>query len=167
MLFRSASTGDIIFYLAIDDMLYDNKVIADVVTYFENNDCQIATGIRQLMQPNGSMTDTFLPTPEERKYLQTKNTKYIYNTLISANYIAGACTPFTKKLYEEYGFPTGYTHLEDYPRYLTLLSKGVLIHFIDRPLIIYRLGGITSNYQLTPALAQDFEKVNQDFHYSY
>lgn len=151
----SRASGEIIFYVAIDDMLYDNQVVEDVVKYFETHDERIFTGYREEFDETGMKR--IRPYPHEVDLLCSKNRAEIYKKLIRYNFIIGACTPFKKSLVEEYGFLNEkYKHLEDWPRYLNLLSQGENIGFYNRRLIKYRQGGITTNEHINSDVLRDF-----------
>ena len=115
------------------------------------------------MQPNGALQNVYYPTPAQCQVLESRSPKVIYNNLVSGNFIAGACTPFTRELYQTYGLLSGYTHLEDYPRYLHLSRNGVLIRFMKRPIIKYLLGGIPTVYNKIPALIAADMKFRRTF----
>lgn len=154
------SSGEYFFYLAIDDCIYDNKVISDVVKYFEKSELGIFTGYREVNTADGK--NYLRPYEHEIQCLKTKNNDELMEVMLNEPFIAGACTPFSRKLMEQYGFvPEGYKHLEDWPRYLELLKHGVKIGFFERTLIRYRLGGISGSKNLD--ILRDFAKIRMDY----
>jgi glycosyltransferase involved in cell wall biosynthesis len=159
----SLATGEYIFYLAIDDMLYDEKVLEDVVDFFHTGSYKIFTGLREEISSNGNKI--IKPRSHEVQFMKSNNRQSVYNKLLRYNFIVGACTPFKRELITQYGFvDNGYKHLEDWPRYLSLLEKGVDIGIYDRLLIRYRKGGITSSDVLHPDIIRDFAKMRKDFY---
>lgn len=154
------SSGEYFFYLAIDDCIYDNKVISDVMKYFEENESEIFTGHREVNTADGQKY--LRPYEHEIQCLKTKNNNELMEIMLNKPFIAGACTPFSRRLLEQYGFvPEGYKHLEDWPRYLELLKHGVKIGFFERILIRYRLGGISGSKNLD--ILKDYAKVRMDY----
>lgn len=156
-----AATGEYIFYLAVDDILYDENVIKDVVEFFHKTDADIFTGCMEELSADGA--SRILPQKHEIQYLQTESLDKILQRHYRNNKIAGACTPFRKSLVDKYGFvEEGYVHLEDWPRYINLMEHGIRIHFYDRILIKYRIGGITDEIT-NEDLKNDFRKLNQKY----
>lgn len=150
------SHGKYIFYLAMDDLFYDNKVLKNSVSFFHNTDYRIFTGFREVF--NEEKILGVQPCTSEVNILIDSTMEHKFSRLLQANIIAGAATPFEKSLVAEYGFPDNFHHLEDWPRYLSLLVNGVDIGFINRILIKYRTDGITcKNSDLM--LKQDYSKL--------
>lgn len=138
----SYAKGEYIFYLAADDMFYDSDVLEDIYHEFISSKHLILTGYRKCIDPIGNQ---FLrPREEEANILKYASISKKYSRIKQKNIIAGANTPFHKSLCETFQKIANYAHLEDWPRYLFLLEQNVDIGFIDRTLIYYRLGGLTS-----------------------
>lgn len=138
----SYAKGEYIFYLAADDMLYDSTVLEDIYREFISSNHLILTGYRKCFN---SIGDQFLrPRKEEANILKYASISKKYSRIKQKNIIAGANTPFHKSLCKVFQNMANYTHLEDWPRYLLLLEQNVDIGFIDKTLIYYRLGGLTS-----------------------
>lgn len=155
------ATGEYIFYLAIDDMFYDEKVLEDIVTYFTDTGLQIFTGFREKFYEDGRRK--ILPYPYESELLMNGSIEEVFRKAIRLGLIAGACTPFRKELIDKYGFvEEGYMHLEDWPRYLNLMKNGVGIGFMDRCFIKYRAGGITGENK-SDAIKKDIRKLLNDY----
>ncbi len=152
----SLSSGDYIFYLAIDDVLYDNKVLEDVVKYFIGTGSLIFTGYKDVYDETMTKYIKTLPRPIEVEFLKKNNPEYLYEQLCKGSFISGSNTPFSRKLIERYGYlDERYFYLEDYPRYLSLTKKGCNISFYDRKLIKYRMGGVTTRGKLNCFLKRD------------
>lgn len=155
------ATGEYIFYLAIDDMFYDETVLGDVEKYFVDTGLQIFTGFREMFYEDGRRKK--LPYSYEVELLKNGSIEDVFRKAIRLGLIAGACTPFRKELVDKYGFlEEGYMHLEDWPRYLYLMKNGVRIGFIDRCLIKYRAGGITGEHK-SDAIKKDIRKVLNEY----
>ena len=140
------ATGEYIFYLAIDDMFYDNNVLSDVVKYFKETNYEIFGGYWEMFYEDGRKQKQ--PSNSQVMLLKNESLKKVFQRFIRIPMVVGSCTPFKKELIEKYGFvDEGYKHLEDWPRYLNLMKNGVKIGFIDRCLIKYRSGGITTEIE--------------------
>lgn len=154
------SKGKYIFYVAMDDMLWDENTLVDVVNYFEKTKCLIFTGYRVVYDETMKNYVKTSPLYVEVEHIKNGNPKYLYEKLCKYNFISGGCTPFSRELINRYGYlDEAYVLLEDYPRYLSLTRQNCRIYFIDRPLIKYRLGGITKSEKKSEVLLRDEELV--------
>lgn len=150
----SYAKGEYIFYLPADDKFYDNTVLEDVYNAFISSKYLILTGYRMCFD---NLNNCYLrPRKEEADTLKYASIAQKYSRISQKNIIAGANTPFHNSLIREFQNITNYIHLEDWPRYLLLLNKKIDIGFIDRILISYRLGGLTSRSG-NPALHNDYD----------
>lgn len=155
------SSGEYIFYLAIDDAFYSENVIKNVIDFMNNNNYEICTGYRENIYENGN--NIFLPNKYEANFIKHESLNKIISRYIRKPIFMGACTYFKRSLYDKYGFANGgYKHLEDWPRYLRLMQSGVRIGFIDEVLIKYRTYGITSEIK-NPELIHDFKKLFDEY----
>ena len=69
----------------------------------------------------------------------------LFRQMYGSNMIVGCCTAQSRELIDKYGmFDERYRIIEDYPRYLRLSREGVRIHFFDRVVVKYRMGGVSS-----------------------
>ena len=152
----SLSSGEYFFYLAIDDVLYDNEVIKDVVKHFDKTGELIFTGYKDVYDCNMDKYIKTLPRENEVEFLKSNNSKLLYERLCIGSFISGSNTPFSRKLVEKYGYlDEDYFYLEDYPKYLKLTKAGCNIGFIDRKLIKYRMGGVTTGGIINNYLRRD------------
>lgn|GEM_PF-1410636 len=150
------SNGQYIFYLCIDDVFYDNKVLEDVVNYFKNTDSLIFTGYKDVYDETLTKYIKTLPRPLEVELLRKNNPKFLYENLCKGSFISGSNTSFSRKLIDKYGYlDEKYLYLEDYPRYLQLTKKGCNISFYARKLIKYRMGGVTTTGEINNYLRKD------------
>lgn len=162
------SKGEYFFYLAADDIFYDEKVLDDVVRYFKTTGNIIFTGFKDVYNENMDKYLKTLPRENEVEFLKLNNPQIIYEKLCLGSFISGSNTPFSKKFLMKYGLlDEEYQYLEDYPRYLKVTKAGCNIGFIERKLIKYRLGGVTTNGQINDFLRKDLslvaEKEKKDF----
>lgn len=150
----SYAKGEYIFYLAADDKFYDNIVLEDVYNAFISSKYLILTGYRMCFDNQGNQY--LRPRKEEANILKYASISQKHSRISQKNIIAGSNTPFHNSLIPEFKNITNYIHLEDWPRYLLLLEKKIDIGFIDRILISYRLGGLTSG-SANFALQNDYD----------
>lgn len=153
------SNGEYIFYLCIDDELYDENVIQDVVDNFKNTNDLIFTGYRDLYDKDMNKKLKTLPRENEVDFIKNLHGYELYEKLCLGSFIAGSSTPFRRALLNKGYLNEEYVHLEDYPRYLNLLKKNIDIGFFDRTLIKYRQGGITTIGKINEKLKKDIELV--------
>lgn len=152
----SLSSGEYIFYLAIDDVFYDNKVLGDVVDYFNSTGELIFTGYKDVYDVDLKKYIKTLPRANEVEFLKKNNPELLYEKLCLGSFISGSNTPFDRRIIDEYGYlDEKYYYLEDYPKYLKLTKQGCNISFFDRKLIKYRLGGVTTNGDINEFLRKD------------
>lgn len=151
--------GEYIFYLCIDDELYDKNVIQDVVNNFKNTNELIFTGYRNLYDKDMKVKLKTLPRENEVDFIKNLHGYKLYEKLCLGSFIAGCCTPFKRELLNRGYLNEEYFHLEDYPRYLNLLKNNIDIGFFDRILIKYRQGGITTSGKISEKLKKDIERV--------
>lgn len=148
------SQGDIIIPLAADDIFYDDLVVGDIVRCFVKNKALIVTGLRVPFDDNGRYSA--LPKYSHRKFFISKD-KLLKRIACKGNLISGASTYYHRELFNKYGyFSENYRLLEDYPYYLHILNEGQEIILMDRFVILYRLGGISSESSMSPILKSDF-----------
>ncbi|WFD11389.1 glycosyltransferase [Tepidibacter hydrothermalis] len=140
------SSGNYLIPLCCDDEFYDKDVVRDIVKYFDIHGQIIATGYGAYFDKNLEIMKFIYPKKEDIEYLY-KTPQELYKRLCSGNFIAGACTPYTREFIEKYGlFDEDYRLLEDWPRYLNITRRGCSIGFINRKLIKYREGGVTTDH---------------------
>lgn len=155
------ATGEYIFYLAIDDLFYDADVLSEVVKYFQETGLEIFGGYWEYFYEDGRKQ--VYPHTSVVSLLRQGTVAEIFQKFIRIPMLVGACTPFKKQLVKDWGFvEKGYTHLEDWPRYVRLLENGVRIGFLERGLVKYRDGGITTGILSLPvdsSLAHDYKKL--------
>lgn len=152
----SLSNGEYIFYLCIDDVFHDNKVLEDVVNYFKETGNLIFTGYKDVYDLTMTKYIKTLPRPIEVELLKRNDSKTLYENLCKGSFISGSNTPFSRELIKKYGYlDEKYFYLEDYPRYLKLARLGCKIDFYDRKLIKYRMGGVTTVGEINDYLRED------------
>lgn len=152
------STGQYIIPLALDDILYDCNTISDIVKFFQSTKCMIFTAYREVYDEEMKNIITKLPQSKVVNLIENADSSKLYKKLCMGNFISGACTPFSRKFIEKYGyFDEEYVLLEDFPKYLSVLRQGCKIHFFRRNTIKYRSGGISENVSPNTLLCHDNE----------
>lgn len=152
--------GKYIFNLAADDIFYDKEVLREWVVEFRTRNSHILTGIRAVYDSTLTCLEGMLPTADEIKLLESENPKKIFEKLLKANFIFGCCTARSKQLVDEFGFyDEDYFLLEDYPSMLMLSRNGVKIGFWNRPVVKYRLGGVSAPEKFNSTYEYDSDLV--------
>lgn len=152
------ANGEYIFYLAMGDCFYDDNVIKDMVEYFSKTDLDFFGGCWEWIPDDGERE--IRPPVALRNFWKKKTSAQVYEHFLRYPMLMGACTPFRRELVDRYGFlDDSYRHLEDWPRYLDWLSKGVKGGFYDRILIRYYDGGITSKKITDKDMLRDLTMV--------
>jgi len=146
------SSGKYFIGLSSDDLFADERVISDVVNYFEKSGALIITSKRAVFENN---LNDYKVLPEQKDIQYFYNDK-LFQRLVIGNFISGACTFYSKELFKKMGlFDEEYILLEDYPYYLFLARNNIKFHFLDRITVFYRLGGISTSKQINPVLKKD------------
>ncbi|MDN3954874.1 glycosyltransferase [Sporolactobacillus laevolacticus] len=152
------SRGTYIVPLDCDDCFYDEKVITTLVKEFQKTRANVITGYMEVY--DSSFKKFMNRSPEKSKIKLFKNTNRLFQELCRRNFIASACTSYSRKLFEVYGFlDERYTFLDDYPLYLKLTRIGERIHFFNRTIIKYRLGGISTRKAKNPVFEADINRI--------
>ena len=144
--------GEIFCMLGGGDLYADKDVLKDVVQYISNADALLCTTKRIEWYGKKNVV-----LPEKRLYeIMNKEKRFLDAMCVYGNFISGAGTFYTRKLFEKYGlFDETYRLLEDYPYYLSLLFKGVNVPFFNRITVIHERGGVSDQKKHAPQLDQD------------
>lgn len=155
--------GEYIFGIAHDDVYYDEKVIEEWVEIFQKTGFKIITGIRSTKNlQTGS--EEYLPTQKQRELIRSLTPQRLFIRILQENIISGASTAYDKYIFKQYGvYDEKYKLIEDWPYYLEILSRGEKIGMWERPVIHYRLGGISQNI-LSSQLETDFFNTGYKYH---
>ena len=146
------SSGKYFIGLSSDDMFADERVISDVVNYFEKSSAFIITSKRAVFENN---LNDYKVLPDQKDIQYFYNDK-LFQRLVIGNFISGACTFYSKELFKKMGlFDEEYILLEDYPYYLFLARNNIKFHFLDRITVFHRLGGISNSKKINPVLKKD------------
>ncbi len=156
------SEGEYIIGLSGDDCFFDENSVSNVVKAFKNSNALIMTSYRYIYDNSMQKVRGILPKKKHVELL--RNQKKLYNQLCKENFISGASTYYSREFFKKYGlFNENYKLIEDYPKYLQIVRRGCQIEFIDKVIIKYRDGGITSSsYSINikkNQLSKDINKV--------
>lgn len=152
--------GDYIFYFAIDDAIYDNTTVSEVVEFMDANDSDICTGCMAKFDEDFNQFLEKMPSEDSIKKLKTFSSKDLLNHLCWENIIMAPATKFKRSFFEKYGYYNEeYRLLEDYTKWFEITQKGAIIPFFDKIIIKYRAGGISS--QPNTMLQNDWTKMLQ------
>lgn len=143
--------GDIILYQGCDDVIYDDKVIADVVEYFRETDADIVTTQRVV---ESAKAEIILPQEEDAKAIQKGTKQLLSHICKKGNVVSGCGTFYHKKVFDRYGrFDERCRLVEDFAYYMMFLHKGGTIHFMPRKTLRYAWGGVSTS--LNPMVETD------------
>ncbi len=151
--------GEYYIGLSQDDLFYEESTITKIVDSFINTGALVITTKRILFNDVLNGNEKAIPSYKDYRYFLENDENLFYRLCIS-NFISGASTYHSKKLFELYGyFDEKYTLLEDYPKYLYLLRKKVGIYFLDEITKCYRLGGISTSKKINKVLLDDAKRT--------
>ena len=152
--------GEIIFFLAADDMFYNNYVLSKWVSFFFFLKAIVSTAKRVVCKNTISNIQCIRPKKKQIENIKKMSPQNLYYTIAYENYISGCCTAYRKECFKQYGyFDEAYILLEDHPMVLKLLKKGVKISFWNNIAIYYMNDGISSVTKLNKKYEQDVEKL--------
>ncbi|MFD1316846.1 glycosyltransferase [Namhaeicola litoreus] len=125
--------GDWVKFIAGDDLLMENA-IEDVVKFINNNpESKVVFGnILKIM--NGQIQ------PRHRKKInfckESRQKEMAYKGYLPFAPSLFLETDFIKKID---GFNENYPFMEDYPLFLKIVNRGVPFHFLEKPVVLYRI----------------------------
>ena len=153
------TSGELIIPLSADDEFYDENVVNDIVTHFENTNNLIITGIR-IPITLGKELEGF-PLIRDR-HLFSDRDALLNRIALRGNIISGASTYYHRKIFDQIGlFDENYRLLEDFPFYLKALRNDIDIELYERKTIKCGMKGISSNGVVNLALENDFIKAQR------
>ena len=135
---------------------------------FESTDADIITAKRATY--SSDMT-TFLkiePNDKVIDHIKYDSVEDLFEFMNGCNYIFGSVTAKTKKLLESFPYDEEYKLIEDYSSIMKLLRMGYNIHFFNRIVVKYRLGGISYAQNISKLYLKESNKlfINEILPYS-
>ncbi len=156
------ASGKYIVNLAGDDAFYDGRVISDLYHEFEKTGAMIITGYREVYDSNLEKPQKIQPEPEYAELVRSLSPGELFSAMEGFNFVFGCCTARSAECVRKYGlYDEQYCFLDDYSMNMKLLRSGVKFHFMDRVLIKYRGGGVSS---LSKIDDRYFEESDMLFH---
>lgn len=157
------ATGDIFITCSSGDCFKSSSAVSDIVKHFEKTGELIATARRIDRYNTG---DKVRPGAFLGLLLKLCPRKLAYYMIRKKNLISGACTYYRRELFEKYGYHDEDYHLvEDYPYYVSLLLKGEKIGFINKPVMIHTIGGVSTG-KIHPSIYKDIELMREKLYQS-
>ena len=138
---RRHANGTYLMGIASDDRFIDERVISEVVEFFQNTGASIVTCRRQFVDNLTDKKMALLPFKRQVRWMKFYSNLVIFQKLSSFCFLTGANTYYTKEFFIEMGgFDLSYKYMEDYPFFLKILRTNTQIHMLDRVTILYRYG---------------------------
>ena len=154
------SSGKYIFNIAADDVFQDPKVISDWVREFESTGALVITAKRDIYDPELRVRLRTSPSKKVIRKLKGSGPEELFRMMYGSNMVVGCCTAQSRELIDQYGmFDERYRIIEDYPRYLRLSREGVRIHFFDRIVVKYRMGGVSSQARFNEVYEKESNSI--------
>lgn len=138
--------GEYIVNLAADDMLYDEKVVANYVKYNTEINDENIVALTQVKHYNQDMTEELCDvlTPERIALLENGSMSEIYGELCQWCFIPEAGTALSVKLIERLGgFDERYQLIEDWPFFLKAVRSGIRFKYFNTVSTKHRDGGVS------------------------
>lgn len=136
--------GKYITFFAADDTLNNEKVIENYVKAFKKYNRKIITG--QCFEFDQTLKFNRGPYVDVKNALKNnkKTAQELYVAMIKNCLYAAGATAYETSIFKEYGeFDEKYKLVEDWTYWIFILKKGVMIHFIDYPILNHREGGVS------------------------
>lgn len=152
--------GEYIFNLADDDEFCDEKVAKDWIDEFVRIGADIITGNRVVYDRNMSEIITKEPNLNDKEIIKNSSPKELFEKMAGYNLVFGCSTARKKTLLDIVGgFDERYRIIEDYSSNLRFLRMGVRIHYFDRDVVNYRLGGISFSERVNNRYYRESNKI--------
>ncbi len=154
------ATGEIIYFLAADDIFYSEKILSNWTKFFMTNDSLVATAKYCICKNNEKNMQCIRPTWKQTQNIKILSPYELYLKMIYKNYIIGCCTAYRKECFELYGyFDEQYRLLEDHPMILKLLKRDVKISLWDEVAIYYMDNGVSGAKTINEIFESDVERL--------
>ncbi len=160
------SNGNYIKTIAVDDLLYEPSVIKNLVNTLKKSNKLFCCGFIYAYDENMINLLKKYPDPKMFNKLKKSSVKEKCKMLsISAKKTYPAPGRFySKKYFEKYGFyDEEYILQEDLMLLLTSLEKGLDEAFYFKPVVKYRLGGMSNGKRKNCIFEEDFNKFKTNY----
>lgn len=161
-LFR-LSSGEYVYTLACDDIFFDNDVIRDWTDEFIRSKADFITAKRECVSFDLKESLEIQPGKKQRRWLGLLPPKLLYRKIIPENFIFGCCTARSRKSFCSVGLlDERYKLIDDYPFYLSILRRGVPVHFYDRIVVKYRAGGVSNPQNVNDFYLSESDEIMEN-----
>lgn len=148
--------GDFIFNLAADDLFYDTAVLEEWTEEFLKRNSLFMLGCIAAYDSALKEFRQYFPSPKEISLLLEGNTKKLFRALAKNNFALGCGTARSRKLLQICGyFDEDFFLLEDHPYALKVIRHSIRIDYWDRPVVRYRLGGVSAPHNFNSIYEKD------------
>lgn len=143
------SSGQIIKILDMDDYLYDEMVLMDVVKEFERTGAEVIVGkvkrFHYHMEKGEKVFVSEKPIDSLLPELLKIKPMELFKALCIDSFIPSPGVFFKREIFERFSlFDENYYFIGDHPYFLKLSRNNVAFHFFDRYIAYYRLGSLVS-----------------------
>lgn len=143
-----ACKGEWVKSIAGDDLLLPN-CIQDFMDYAHTHpEALVIIGQTQIIGGDEKYRILFYELRKESfKQLSQMSHDELYEHVMENNNISAPAVIFSKTLLEKYGKLNDekIVFIEDWPRWMKLLRDGIYPHFLDKEVVVYRLGGVSTS----------------------
>ena len=154
------SHGAYIFNLAADDVFFDSDVLTRWTQEMIRRNSLVMTGQYAVYDETMMEFKGFGPTCSEAQVLESRDPHRIFIKLTKANFIYGCCTARSRLLIQNYGlYDETYRLIEDYPSALSLSRQGIVIDYLEHPVVKYRQGGVSSPARFNSVYEKDSDEI--------
>ncbi len=143
----SHAEGTYIKYIAADDLFYDQHSLGHLVATAE--ECNGNVVIARAPNYDMYLNRHEWTYPSDKHWLMMKagvtNPRYFFGLMSQYCLISAPSTLFrTDFLRKHGGADERYPLIEDWPLWMKMLRTGEMFTFLDRPVVIYRSGGVSN-----------------------
>ncbi|MGL4772657.1 MAG: glycosyltransferase [Clostridium sp.] len=140
------SNGEIIVHTSIDDVFFEGSVISAIVNFYKDPEFDIACGYIVCFDEELKEQKYYTPNPVHKGIINGPAYDCYKFLCQIGSFFPSPGLSYRRSLIDKYGYyDERYRLLDDYPRFLSLTRRGCRIGFIDKLLIKYRDGGISTN----------------------
>ena len=143
----SYAKGTYIKYIAADDLFFDENALGYLVTTAEENHGNVVIARAPNYDMYLNQHEWTYPSDKHWEMMKTgaKDPRYFFGIMSQYCLISAPATLFrTEFLRKHGGADEHYPLIEDWPLWMKMLRSGEMFTFLDRPVVIYRSGGISN-----------------------
>lgn len=143
---KKLAAGKYIMFLAADDKLHDDNVVADMISYFEKLPPEACVLSSQCGMYDYSLKKLYYFAVGEnlKKIIKESTSRQLFAALTEWCLIPAAGTIYKKEAFQKYGDLDDRYHLiEDWTYFLKISRANAKIYYYDRLTYMHRDGGIS------------------------